>query len=330
MSHTRPSPICAVEWPTAGARVVRRAHEKWYYPSISLHLCEHKFLYSRALLSIFVYMWHTPMRSWKTSELWPSFSWSVPGTAAVARWVLEWPGDIFMSRSHKDIWTCVCTHKTQLNDPTISLFVGSSHDTCACSLLTLLLIHPLKQKRFACKQVSPSWLKQKQEQEKAHFTSFTPVSVANCLSITLRQTIPLLETVTFPYQFYRPCLSRYHRSPDIATPRRTCNNRYKCDNHRWVILVVIYSDLIIIVDSLIFLFFKNRCEYLNELVIVRIRNNVSASFQKFLFSCCKIEFVQVKIRESSTVRGGMKWWLWWNEMMSAKGGEKKGKKEKKK
>jgi hypothetical protein len=35
------------------------------------------------------------------------------------------------------------------------------------------------------------------------------------------------------------------------------------------------------------------CEYLNELVIVEIRNNVFAIFEKFLFSCCKIEFVQL-------------------------------------
>ena len=34
------------------------------------------------------------------------------------------------------------------------------------------------------------------------------------------------------------------------------------------------------------------CEYLNELVNVEIRNNASAIFQKFLFSCCKIEFVR--------------------------------------
>ena len=34
-------------------------------------------------------------------------------------------------------------------------------------------------------------------------------------------------------------------------------------------------------------------EYLNELVIVEIRNNASAIFQKFLFICCKIEFVQL-------------------------------------
>ena len=32
---------------------------------------------------------------------------------------------------------------------------------------------------------------------------------------------------------------------------------------------------------------------LNELVIHEIRNNASAIYQKFIFSCCKIEFVQV-------------------------------------
>ena len=36
-----------------------------------------------------------------------------------------------------------------------------------------------------------------------------------------------------------------------------------------------------------------RGEYLNELVIGEIRNNASAIFQKFLFSCCKIEFVHL-------------------------------------
>ena len=30
--------------------------------------------------------------------------------------------------------------------------------------------------------------------------------------------------------------------------------------------------------------------YLNELVIHEIRNNASATFQNFLFDCCKIEF----------------------------------------
>jgi hypothetical protein len=37
---------------------------------------------------------------------------------------------------------------------------------------------------------------------------------------------------------------------------------------------------------------KRRASYLNELVIHEIRNNASAIFQNFLFSCCKIEFVQ--------------------------------------
>jgi hypothetical protein len=39
---------------------------------------------------------------------------------------------------------------------------------------------------------------------------------------------------------------------------------------------------------------KRRASYLNELVILEIRNNTSVIFQKFLFSCCKIkiEFVQ--------------------------------------
>jgi hypothetical protein len=38
---------------------------------------------------------------------------------------------------------------------------------------------------------------------------------------------------------------------------------------------------------------KRRAFYLNELVIHEIRNNASAIFQNFLFSCCKIEFVQL-------------------------------------
>ena len=38
---------------------------------------------------------------------------------------------------------------------------------------------------------------------------------------------------------------------------------------------------------------KRRASYLNELVILEIRNNASAIFQNFLFSCCKIEFVQL-------------------------------------
>ena len=33
--------------------------------------------------------------------------------------------------------------------------------------------------------------------------------------------------------------------------------------------------------------------YLNELVIGETRNNASAIFQMFFFSCCKIEFVQL-------------------------------------
>ncbi len=37
---------------------------------------------------------------------------------------------------------------------------------------------------------------------------------------------------------------------------------------------------------------KRRAFYLNELVIHEIRNNASAIFQNFLFSCCKLEFVQ--------------------------------------
>jgi hypothetical protein len=37
---------------------------------------------------------------------------------------------------------------------------------------------------------------------------------------------------------------------------------------------------------------EHRALYLNELVIHEIRNNASAIFQNFLFSCCKIEFVQ--------------------------------------
>ena len=34
--------------------------------------------------------------------------------------------------------------------------------------------------------------------------------------------------------------------------------------------------------------------YVNELVIGEIRNNASAILQKFLFSCCKIEFASGK------------------------------------
>jgi hypothetical protein len=49
---------------------------------------------------------------------------------------------------------------------------------------------------------------------KAHFTPFTAVSVENCLPITLRQTIPLLEADIFVYQFYRSCLPWNDRSPD--------------------------------------------------------------------------------------------------------------------
>ncbi len=37
---------------------------------------------------------------------------------------------------------------------------------------------------------------------------------------------------------------------------------------------------------------ERRALYLNELVILEIRNNASAIFQNFLFSCCKMEFVQ--------------------------------------
>ena len=37
---------------------------------------------------------------------------------------------------------------------------------------------------------------------------------------------------------------------------------------------------------------KRRASYLNELVIHEIRYNASAIFQNFLYSCCKIEFVQ--------------------------------------
>jgi hypothetical protein len=33
---------------------------------------------------------------------------------------------------------------------------------------------------------------------------------------------------------------------------------------------------------------KRRASYLNKLVIHEIRNNASAIFQNFLFSCCKI------------------------------------------
>ena len=42
----------------------------------------------------------------------------------------------------------------------------------------------------------------------------------------------------------------------------------------------------------IWLLFKHRDLYFNELVIHEIWNNPSAIFQNFLFSCCKIEFVQ--------------------------------------
>jgi hypothetical protein len=38
---------------------------------------------------------------------------------------------------------------------------------------------------------------------------------------------------------------------------------------------------------------KRGAFYVNELVIHEIRNNASAIFQNFLFSCCKIEFVQL-------------------------------------
>ena len=38
---------------------------------------------------------------------------------------------------------------------------------------------------------------------------------------------------------------------------------------------------------------KRRASYLNELVIHEIRNNASVIFQTFLFTCCKIEFVQL-------------------------------------
>jgi hypothetical protein len=48
-------------------------------------------------------------------------------------------------------------------------------------------------------------------------TPFPVLSVANCLPITLRQTIPLLETDIFTYQFHRTCLSQNHSSPDIVT-----------------------------------------------------------------------------------------------------------------
>jgi hypothetical protein len=37
---------------------------------------------------------------------------------------------------------------------------------------------------------------------------------------------------------------------------------------------------------------KRRASNINELVIHEIRNNVSAIFQKILFICCKIKFVQ--------------------------------------
>jgi hypothetical protein len=51
---------------------------------------------------------------------------------------------------------------------------------------------------------------------------------------------------------------------------------------------------------------ERRALYSNELVIHEIRNNASAIFQNFLFSCCKIEFVQfvVKIPEAFAVRLG--------------------------
>ena len=51
--------------------------------------------------------------------------------------------------------------------------------------------------------------KKKQEPQKAHFTQFPAVSVANCLPITLRQTMPLLEADILPYPFYRTCFSIY-------------------------------------------------------------------------------------------------------------------------
>jgi hypothetical protein len=38
---------------------------------------------------------------------------------------------------------------------------------------------------------------------------------------------------------------------------------------------------------------KHRVFYLNEFVVHEIRNNASAISQNFLFSCCKIEFIQL-------------------------------------
>jgi hypothetical protein len=52
---------------------------------------------------------------------------------------------------------------------------------------------------------------------KSSLYSISCVSVANCLPITLSQTIPLLETDNFVYQFYGTEKPQDHRSPDIVT-----------------------------------------------------------------------------------------------------------------
>ena len=101
----------------------------------------------------------------------------------------------------------VCNRESVVNR--VKLRADTLHDT----------FHPLKRKRFARTREGLSWLNQKQDWQKAHFTQFTTVPVANCLPITLRQTTPFLEADSFKYQFYRPCLPEYHRSPCIATDR---------------------------------------------------------------------------------------------------------------
>ena len=66
------------------------------------------------------------MWSCVTCELRPSLRHNLMKRVYIpeARWCLEWPRNVFMSQEY--IWSCVRQHENQTNNPTRSLFVGSS------------------------------------------------------------------------------------------------------------------------------------------------------------------------------------------------------------
>jgi hypothetical protein len=138
MSHVPPSPLCAVEWANC-SRPRRVTSPRKVILSVDIA----SFLVRKQVPMITSLFVHICLHVTYTNVILENYRIAtflfmkcvyIPAASVVARWGLEWPGDIFMS--HKDIWTCMRTHKTHLNDPTI-LFSWTRHTTQATSVCSL-------------------------------------------------------------------------------------------------------------------------------------------------------------------------------------------------